>query len=395
MKIVQVEDFFHPDAGYQINIISKYFARRGHEVTILTADSGHIPAHLAAFFGSEGIEEKDLTYEAQSGVRIRRLPVRGFVSGRAVFTNRIFSLIREEKPDVLFVHGNDTLIAMRTLLRLRRLGCPVIMDSHMLEMASHNRFNKIYRRVYRAVFTPIIRRNRITVIRTQDDPYVMQVLGVPKAQAPWISVGTDTLLFHPDAAAREAFRAEHGISSEAFVVLYAGKLDESKGGLLLAETVEQKLETKREVVFLVVGNTTEDAYGREVSEKLEASENRILRFPTQKYADLAPFYQAADLAVYPKQCSLSFYDAQACGLPVVFEDNRINRDRAAHGNAVTFRSEDAADFREKLTALVNADPEDYDRMRQNALAYIRASYDYAALSDAYLEEIEKAAGGAR
>src|SRR5699024_1833755 len=103
----------------------------------------------------------------------------------------------------------------------------------------------------------------------------------------------------------------NSIAEDAFVILYAGKLDESKGGKLLAEALREPLKTDRAVVFLVVGNTS-GSYGAEVETLFQTSKNRVLRFPTQRYADLAPFYQAADLAVFPRQCSLSFYDVQAC-----------------------------------------------------------------------------------
>lgn len=39
MKIVHVEDFFHPDAGYQINILPKYMAKMGHEVVVITSET--------------------------------------------------------------------------------------------------------------------------------------------------------------------------------------------------------------------------------------------------------------------------------------------------------------------------------------------------------------------
>ena len=38
MTIAEIEDFFHPDAGYKINILSKYFARMGNETVIVTAE---------------------------------------------------------------------------------------------------------------------------------------------------------------------------------------------------------------------------------------------------------------------------------------------------------------------------------------------------------------------
>ena len=40
---------------------------------------------------------------------------------------------------------------------------------------------------------------------------------------------------------KEEFRNEHGISKDDFVVIYAGKLDESKGGMLLANAIKERL----------------------------------------------------------------------------------------------------------------------------------------------------------
>ena len=50
MRIVQIEDFFHPNAGYQVNILSKYFSKAGHDVTIVTAELEKLPEYLTGFF---------------------------------------------------------------------------------------------------------------------------------------------------------------------------------------------------------------------------------------------------------------------------------------------------------------------------------------------------------
>lgn len=384
MKIVHIEDFFHPEAGYQINILPKYMTQMGYEVTIITSVMDKIPEGLTSFFGRDGIEGKDRAYEKAYGVKIIRLPLLAFVSGRAVFTGELFRAIRAEKPDVVYVHGNDTLTGMRYLLQRKRLGYPLVMDSHMLEMASQNKLSKLFRWGYRKVFTPMLIKNRIPVIRTQDDPYVEKCLGIPLSQAPWISVGSDTLLFRPDAEARKAFRAAHQIPEDAFLVVYAGKLDEAKGGLLLAQAMEKRLDTSREVVFVIVGATSGE-YGRQVEETFARSEHRVLRFPTQKYADLPPFYQAADLAVFPRQCSLSFYDVQACGLPVVMEDNNINIDRASHQNGLVFRSGDAADFRRQMLKILSLEDKAYRAMGENAAALVQSTYDYAQIARQYMQ----------
>lgn len=376
MRITEIKDHFHPDAGYQINVLSKYLVEFGHEVTIITPTKEFYPEHLAAFFGRDDMEERDRAYEEEFGVKIIRLAPRRVVSSRAIFpSGPLLKLIRAQSPDVLYIHGNDTYTGMWAAWNRKKLGCPLVMDSHMLDMASGNPYNTWFYRFYRAFVAPVIRREQIPVIRVQDDPYVEKRLGIPLSQAPWISFGSDTLLFHPDPEVRSAFRLKNGVSKDAFVVVYMGKLDESKGGKLLAELTCLPLKTEREVVFLVVGNASGE-YGAEVEALLAKSPCRVLRFPTQKYREMAPFFQAADLALFPRQCSLSFYDAQACGLPVLSEDNNINVDRCRHHNGWNFRAGDAEDFRAKLEMAVNLPPEEYSAVSASAAALILGKYDY-------------------
>ena len=235
MKIVQLEDFFHPDAGYKINILSKYFARMGHETVILTAELDRMPDYLTSFFGRDNIAARDREYSERYGVQIIRRPIWAYVSGRALFKDNLAELVNSLHPDVLYVHGNDTAAGMWILRHLKAFDCPIVMDNHMVEMASQNPLRKLYRAYYKRRIAPIIIKNKIPVIRAMDDDYVERCLGVPLTLAPWISYGSDMLLFHPDKAAGAAFRRENGIAEDAFVVLFAGKLDESKGGMLLAE----------------------------------------------------------------------------------------------------------------------------------------------------------------
>lgn len=375
MNIVQIEDFFHPNAGYQINIVSKYLVKFGHRVTIITADMKNVPEELTKFFGRENIEKYDKDYENLTGVKIIRVPVKKFISGRAVFSKKLYKLVDNLTPDILYVHGNDTLPGIHYISKLGRLDYALVSDSHMLEMASTNRFNKVFRMFYKKIITPKIIKYNMTVIRTQDDPYVEKCLGIPLKQAPWISYGSDTLLFHPDDMIRKKFRNDNNISDKAFVILYAGKLDEAKGGKLLAKTLQKKFNTSKEVVIIVVGNMVGE-YGKTVEKIFKESENRILRFGTQSYLDLAKFYQSVDLVLFPRQCSLSFYDVQACGLPVIFEDNNINIDRCKHNNGWTFKSGDIDDFRNKIEYVLNFPEDKYNTVKKSAYKYIIDNYDY-------------------
>jgi glycosyltransferase involved in cell wall biosynthesis len=388
MKIVNLVDFFHPNAGYENNILPKYLVKSGHEVVIITSQLDKVPDGYTAFFGKDNIDKEDKAFYKKTGITVIRVPARCFVSGRAWFTNEIFKTIDEVKPDLLFICGNDTLISMQYLLRYSKKGIPLLLDSHMLEMASKNPLNKLFRIFYKKIFTPIITKNKLKVIRVQDDTYVERCLGIPLNQAPFISFGSDTMVFHPDRNVYKNFRVENCIDENDFVVVYAGKLDEEKGGKMLAQAFEEKFNTDINIVLLVVGNTNGE-YGAEVEKILKKSQNRIIRFPTQRYIDLAQFFQASDLAIFPKQCSLSFYDAQSCGLPIVSEDNNINVDRLQYENGANFKAEDVQDFRKKIAFYANMDKKRYEQIKENAYNFIKDNYDYENIVKKYLEIITK------
>lgn len=73
MRILQIEDFFHPDAGYQVNVLSKYLTKAGHEVIILTSEMLKVPESLTSFFGRSDLEEKDREFERCNKVKIVRV----------------------------------------------------------------------------------------------------------------------------------------------------------------------------------------------------------------------------------------------------------------------------------------------------------------------------------
>lgn len=372
MRIINIVDLFHPDAGYENNVLSKYMVKFGHEYIILTTD---LPTP-GSFFDETNIAEKDKNFKQSTGVTVIRLHCRHYVSGRAIWNyGEMLKTIKKLSPDLVFFCGNDTYVAIRSLLRLKDFQMAVVTDSHMLEMASANPLKRFFQQFYRKKVTPIIIKNNIYVIRQQNDDYVERCLGIPMRLAPWISFGSDIMLFHPNEKNRKRFREDNHIDDDAFVVLYAGKLTKGKGADLLANTIKEKIPSKRQLVFLIIGNISGE-YGVEVQALLDTSENRIIQFPTQKYVDLPQFYQAADLALFPKQCSLSFYDVEACAVPVLSEDNNINVDRCSHENGWNFKCGDVDDFRKKLSMIINMDKDEFKKYCKNAQDFVLNSYSY-------------------
>lgn len=393
MKILHIDETFHPSFGYQLNSLAKYESKAGNEVYVLT--SCYEKLHPAFKFTSDNknLPQYDEEYSKANNVHIIRTEVYKYVSGRAIYNlKKLFNKIDEISPDVVMVHQVETFAAIMYVLKGYHKKYPTIFDSHMLSMATANKHVKIYNFLYRRFITSKINKNKLKVVRTQKDNYVIKTLGISEKNSPFISFGTDLMLFSPNEESRKEFRKQNNISQDAFVVVYTGKMDKAKGGLLLAEALEKKFEIKngREIVFVVVGNIYDNEYGNKVKALFENSENRVIRFPTQKYVDLPKFYQAADLNVYAKQCSLSFYDAQACGVPVVSEDNNINVERNSNRNGLCFKAGDVDDFREKIDYFYSLSAEEYLQYRENAVKYIVENFNYADISAKYDEYLKLA-----
>lgn len=380
MKIVYVDETFHPAYGYQSNPLAKFQQAQGNDVVIITVDKEHIhPVYRAFGDTGESVPKDDINYQKATGVKIIRVKTKGYWMHRALISKDMFKAVREQHPDVVFVHCAETLTAMRFLMH--RKEWPMMLDSHMLSMASQSRFVGIFEAAYRAVFRRIIEKHGYYVVRTQDDDYVNTHLGIKKELTPFISFGTDTIMFYPSAEVRERFRKEHGIDESDFVVLYTGKLTEAKGGKLLADAFKEKFDVP--VTLVCVGTPPDNDYGREVQRILDTSENKVIMFPTQKYTELAPFYQMADLSIFPKQCSLSFYDAQACGLPVVSESNNVNCDRCSHSNGINFEPNSVDDFREKISYFAKMDKDKLHEYSLNSQAFIENGYSYDTIARQY------------
>lgn len=387
MKILHVEDHFFPSAGYQINLLTKYMSLKGHEINILCSKPKNNNSHLESFFNMQNIDDLDAKLKLKYGIVVHRVDTLFNYSGRMWLKINLKKFITDLNPDIIFAHGNDTLTSMRLIQNIHRLKVPIISDSHMLLMASKNKFAKIYRLIYKQLITKKIIKNSIFVIKTQENDYVNDYLGVPKKLTPYISFGTDPNLFKPSKINKKNFRKKNMLMEDDKILVYAGKIDADKGSHLLAEAVKCKFEKR--LVIIIVGNFPENKYGKDVKDLFISSENKILFFPTQNYVDLPYYYQVSDYAVYPKQSSLSFFDVQAVGLPVIAEDNDLNKTRINQNNGILFKQNNSDDLRNAIGKLLYLENDSEDSISKNIRNTIIKKYDYDIITDQYLSKIKE------
>lgn len=94
-------------------------------MTIVCAENLDIfPESLTSFFGTVGIAERDAAYSERYGVKIVRVPAKGYYSGRTFYSANVYRQIESLNPDLLFVHGNDSASGPALLTQGRRPAIP-------------------------------------------------------------------------------------------------------------------------------------------------------------------------------------------------------------------------------------------------------------------------------
>ena len=390
MKILHIDETFHPSFGYQCNPLAKFQQKAGNNVYIIAPEAKYIyPVYHE--FGEYGLnlDSDDKVYINNTGVKIIRIKAKGYFFRRLLYNfEELYKAIDNINPDAIFVHCVETITAMQVMRRYKNK-YPMVFDSHMLSMATKSKFSKLFELFYKLYITKIIKKYKYTIIKTQNDDYVEKHLGVPKEQTKFISFGTDTELFKPNEKRKIEFLNEHDLPEDTFVIVSTGKLTEGKGGLLFAETMASKFKTNRKVVIVVVANFASD-YEKKVKDILDKGHNQVFYYPVQNYLKLNYFYQIADVTVFAKQCSMSFYDAQSCGSPVISENNNINLDRNSHGNGFCFNMGSKDDFILQIEKIINLSNNEYNFMRRKSYEFIMNSYSYEIIAKQYTEEINKA-----
>lgn len=385
MNIVYVKDLMLPTAGYQVNFLSKWHIKHGHKVTIITTDgleywknSGFIDEEYI-----KNIKYYDDEMEKKTGVKVIRMHSLGSFSSRQIFGTSLFKQVGNLNPDIVFVHLNDSLTAIRFFMKANKLPYPIISDNHMVKIASLNKYAKYFRMVYSNFITPKIIKNKIPVIAVTEETreYCNENFNIPLDLLPVIPLGTDTEIFYPDENVKREFRQKNKLLDSDRVFIYTGKIIPSKKVMLLAEGFKDKFKGENRAVLIVVGSGSGEYYDKTIK-LFKQSENTVLFFPTQELSSLPKFYQSADVSVIPGACSLSIYDQQACGLPCIGEDIEVMKERVGEDEAIgyLYSRDDANELRNCMIKAFNETNEKIKDMGNQARNKVikSNSYDFLA-----------------
>ncbi len=141
------------------------------------------------------------------------------------------------------------------------------------------------------------------------------------AQASPMPRGIDKTQFHPDRGDRARLVAEYGIPDDRCIVVFAGRIDDSKDIMTLARAGRSLIERGAAVHFIVAG---EGNYMDQVKAELG---DRVVMPGWLNQDELAWLFASADLFAFPSRLDVVpnvVLEAMACGLtPMVAAESAV------------------------------------------------------------------------
>jgi glycosyltransferase involved in cell wall biosynthesis len=370
LRILHVIDHIYPMLGYQETFLAKSHSR-DNETMVITSDR----FTKSLYYANRKILDKQIIGTGlflEEGIKILRLPVR--------FYSELFEsplLIGLEKavisfrPDIIICHGIVNVSSIRIALLSSKLkNSKLVFDDHMTYNATRGGWVSLLYKLFRIAFTPFfLKVVDVFVATTYETKQIMHdVYGIPYERTKVIPLGIDLDHFYPSSSARDLMRKKYRIGDEDVVFIYAGKIIPAKGVHLLIDAALQICKTNDKILFMVIGGN-DPFYLAQLKRKISESkmDDRFIFVDAVPNWELYKYYCAADVGVWPLQCSLTMLEAAACGLPTIISDKSGTTDRVAHGNGLLYIESDTADLARKINLLM--DDKLRRTMSENALIY--------------------------
>jgi len=367
MRIVLVNDWHSERMGYSDNYLPKALASLGHEVHLITSNAQcyfNSPIYKDVFekFIGPGIVECGV--KKVDGYMLHRLPFKE-IRGR-IHIQGLLPSLRKLKPDVVQTGEITSLVTLEAAVAKLFLGYKLFVECHWHASVfpittrvsgMKQRLARMKQRLYWAIYNATIGRavsavsERCYPISKDSAEIAQRYFGFPEHKISVRSLGVETDLFQPAITPelqqrRSTLRTSLGYLDSDIVCIYTGRLSEEKGPHCLAEAIRLLRAQGLPFKALFMG----DGPARYVSKIREVEGCEVHPFVATQ--DLAQYYQAADIGVWPKQESTSQLDAIACGLPIILSD-RVHVTERMEGNGLLYLEGSASSLADCLHEIID------------------------------------------
>jgi len=329
MKIVHVEDYFDPTAGYQINELL-YAGKDLKDEVYLVTSTDMTPFHKKVDVSL------DRKFERLTGVKIYRLKPVLKISTRLLLKD-FRKTIKQINPDVVFMHGIGDFKDLQ--LWGKKPHYKVIRDCHMAWVASRNKFRYLYYFFFKYFFAGIINRtDKYEIIFAVGiEPYeYLKRLGIKDEKIDFLPLGYNPSVMYYDDGGRNNIRKIYKFGKEDIIISYIGKFNDFKCPDLILDIIDKfdkDYIDKKKLKLLFIG-PKDPKYMKKFDKKLSNLKDKIhvVIDDAKPFSELRKYFSASDICIFPKETTLSSVHAQVCGCQVIMENHKTNRERVVNKN---------------------------------------------------------------
>jgi len=320
MKIIHIYNFFKPKMGYIENCLPKEESKLGHNVIVLIPNNSVIEDNISGSTYNCTLGQNNLIYVG--------LPL--------ILQNKI---ILQLKPDIVFMpylHFNIFIIIIIKKLSNFKLVVSAGMPTKADNLAF---YKKVAFNIFLSVSKLFLKDNvdlfiESTPMNVQRD---IELFHIPKTKVKFLPLGADVSKFNINENYRIEVRKKYHISPDEIVIIYAGKLSPDKNIHFLLQSCAHVLSEIPKIKLMILGNGHKEYICKlqNIIDGLQI-QNEVIFLNLAHHDDLAKYYNAADVGVWPGSPSITIQEALACGLPIIIKKSSHTQHLLKYGNGYQF-----------------------------------------------------------
>lgn len=329
MKIAHVIGFFQPELGYEEYYLARKQVQLGHEVHMITTDRISPIPNLNKLLKQIGSKYKDrfrkTGIEEIDGIIVHRLPC--IMESLYDFTipKGMKKTLKEIDPDVVHAHGpRQGTSALPAIYK--NIGYTLISDSHDYELHT-SRFYRWEYLLFRRIVCKFayMRSEKVIAVTRRTKEFLINIDKIKPSHIEEVPFGVERDLFYYHKKKGMEIRQKYNISKKDIVIVCCGTISIIKKLEYLIDVV-QKLSKKHPNIKLMFVGDGDEAYMKKMKKRINRNCEPNLVFFTGfvPSSEVAYYYSASDIAVWPNYPTITVLEAMACRLPIIIPDRQLN-----------------------------------------------------------------------
>jgi len=332
MHILYIHQYFVPpdgSSGTRSYEMAKRLVRSGHNVTMITSDSG-FPEHYELANGMTSLDIDGIK------LRIFKVPYSNYFS----FSRRIFAFmhfcikaawqsLREKDVDLVFATSTPLTVAIPGIVGKIWHRCPMVFEIRDLwpevPIAIGALKNPISIFLAKKLELLAYRNSKRIVALSPGMASGVMKCGYPKSQIAVIPNCCDVDVFRFQASDKNEFLDDYPGFKDKKIVLYAGTMGTVNGVDYLVDIAKEMYSFDENIYFLIFGDGREGVKIKEKAEQKAVLHKNLWIFPPVSKPYLSHILNTATVSIslvvdIPEMWNNSankFFDSLAAGCPII------------------------------------------------------------------------------